>query len=76
MLELSKCTVLVVDDITEAFDEKRQIFSEERLIEEVSKHREYTASKLANEIFQKVQSFSEKISQADDITILNLRYLP
>jgi hypothetical protein len=31
MLELSKCTVPVVDDITEAFDEKKQIFSTERL---------------------------------------------
>jgi hypothetical protein len=31
MLELSKCTAHVVDDITEAFDEKRQIFSTERV---------------------------------------------
>jgi hypothetical protein len=31
MYELSKCTVPVVDDITEASDEKRQIFSTERL---------------------------------------------
>ncbi len=31
MYELSKCTVLVVDDITKAFDEKRQIFSAERV---------------------------------------------
>ena len=31
MYELSKCTVLVVDDITEAFDEKRLIFQAERV---------------------------------------------
>jgi hypothetical protein len=31
MYELSKCSVPVVDDIMEAFDEKRQIFSAERL---------------------------------------------
>jgi hypothetical protein len=31
MLELSKGTVPVVDDITEAFDEKREIFSAERV---------------------------------------------
>ena len=31
MLELSKCTVLVADVITEAFDEKREIFSAERV---------------------------------------------
>jgi serine phosphatase RsbU (regulator of sigma subunit) len=52
------------------------MFSEERLIEEVSMHREYTASKLADEVFQKVQSFSGKMPQTDDITILNVRYLP
>jgi sigma-B regulation protein RsbU (phosphoserine phosphatase) len=67
---------IYTDGVTEAFDKERQMFSEERLIEEVYKHREYTASKLADEIFQKVQSFSEKIPQADDITILNVRYLP
>jgi hypothetical protein len=31
VLELSKCTVLVADVITEAFDEKREIFSTERV---------------------------------------------
>ncbi len=31
MYELSKCTVLVVDDITQAFDEKGLIFSAERV---------------------------------------------
>jgi hypothetical protein len=31
VLELSKCTVLVADVITEAFDEKREIFSAERV---------------------------------------------
>ena len=76
MLQSLDMVCIYTDGVTEAFDEKRQMFSEERLIEEVSKHKEYTASKLANEVFQKVQSFSEKTSQADDITILNLRYLP
>ena len=44
--------------------------------EEISQHVEYTASELADKIFRKVQSFSEKIPQTDDITILNVRYLP
>ncbi len=76
MLQSFDMICIYTDGITEAFDEKRQMFSEERLIEEVSRHREYTASKLADEVFQKVQSFSGKMPQTDDITILNVRYLP
>ncbi len=76
MLKSLDMICICTDGVTEAFDEKEEMFSEERLIEEVYKHREYTAGGLADEIFQKVQSFSEKMPQADDITILNLRYLP
>ncbi|MCP4268467.1 MAG: SpoIIE family protein phosphatase [Candidatus Brocadiaceae bacterium] len=76
MLKSLDMICICTDGVTEAFDEKEEMFSEERLIEEVYKHREYTAGELADEIFQKVQSFSEKMPQADDITILNLRYLP
>ncbi len=76
LLQSQDMICMYTDGVTEAFDEKRQMFSEERLIEEVSGHREYTASKLADEVFQKVQSFSEKMPQADDITILNVRYSP
>ncbi len=76
MLQSLDMICICTDGVTEAFDEKEEMFSEERLIEEVYKHREYTAGELADEIFQKVQSFSEKMPQADDITILNLRYLP
>jgi sigma-B regulation protein RsbU (phosphoserine phosphatase) len=76
MLQSLDMICIYTDGVTEAFDEKREMFSEERLIEEVSGHGEYTARKLADEIFQKVQSFSEKMPQADDITILNVRYLP
>jgi sigma-B regulation protein RsbU (phosphoserine phosphatase) len=76
MLQSLDMLCIYTDGVTEAFNEKRQMFSEERLIEEASGYREYTASKLAEEVFQKVQSFSEKMPQADDITILNVRYLP
>jgi sigma-B regulation protein RsbU (phosphoserine phosphatase) len=76
MLESFDMICIYTDGVTEAFDEKRNMFSEERLIEEVSEHRKYTASKLADELFQKVQSFSKKMPQFDDITILNVRYLP
>ncbi len=76
MLQSFDMISIYTDGVTEAFDEKRNMFSEERLIEEVSEHREYTASELADEVFRKVQSFSIKMPQADDITILNVRYLP
>jgi len=76
MLQSADMICIYTDGVTEAFDEKEEMFSEERLIEEVSRHVEYSASELANEIFRKVQVFSEKMPQADDITILNIRYLP
>jgi len=76
LLQSRDMICIYTDGVTEAFDEQRHMFSEERLIEVVSGHREYTVSKLADEVFRKVQSFSEKMPQADDITILNVRYLP
>ncbi len=76
MLQSFDMICIYTDGVTEAFDKKRDMFSEERLIDEVSEHREYTACDLAEKVFQKVQSFSEKTPQADDITILNVRYLP
>jgi sigma-B regulation protein RsbU (phosphoserine phosphatase) len=76
LLQSRDMICIYTDGVTEAFDEQRHMFSEERLIEVVSGHREYTVSKLSDEVFRKVQSFSEKMPQADDITILNVRYLP
>ena len=76
MLQALDMICIYTDGVTEAFNERRQVFSEERLIEEVLELREYTTSKLVEEVFQKVQSFSEKMPQADDITILNVQYLP
>ncbi len=76
MLQSLDMICVYSDGVTEAFDEQRELFSEERLIEEVSKIGECSASALAERIVQKVRSFSDGLPQSDDITILNVRYVP
>jgi len=66
---------MYTDGVTEAFNDKREMFSAERLKEEVRLCRQDTAEKLARETLQKVRSFTGKTPQSDDITILVLKYL-
>jgi sigma-B regulation protein RsbU (phosphoserine phosphatase) len=65
---------LYTDGITEAVNTDGEMFSEERLKEEVSGCREVSVSALAGEILQKVERFSDGAPRADDITVMVLRY--
>jgi len=75
-LELSKGDTLYMytDGVTEAFNSKREQFSDERLKQNVSFNSADTSEKLVVDILKKVRSFAHKMPQSDDITIMALRY--
>jgi len=75
ILEPGDTLFLYTDGVTEACNNKEELFSEERLIGKVSYHRNDSMKELALSILQEVTLFSQGMPQADDITILGLRYL-
>jgi phosphoserine phosphatase RsbU/P len=66
---------LYTDGVTEAFDGTGQMFSEERLHDEVSAHRKESVAELAGNTMRMVKAHARGVPQSDDITIVVLRYL-
>ncbi len=65
---------LYTDGVTEAFDGKGEMYSEERLTEEVSAHAGDSAAELAEDTMRKVRAHAAGAPQSDDITIVVCRY--
>jgi sigma-B regulation protein RsbU (phosphoserine phosphatase) len=74
LLEPGDTLYLYTDGVTEAVNEKNEQFTEERLKNEMSTHRRYTVKELVRGTFRLVDSFASGMPQADDITVLTLRY--
>jgi sigma-B regulation protein RsbU (phosphoserine phosphatase) len=66
---------LYTDGVTEAFDREGEMFSEERLHDEISARRGESVAELAMDTMQMVKTYSSGAPQSDDITIVVLRYL-
>lgn len=69
-------TVLLAytDGVTEAFDVDDKAFGEERLREAVTPVRQRTCKEITDALLAEIASFSEGAPQADDITIVALRF--
>ena len=67
--------LLYTDGVTEAVDKAGQFFSEERLEQFLTADPTRTADQLVSDLHAAVQGFSKGTPQADDITVLALRYL-
>lgn len=65
---------LYTDGVTEAMDRNENLFSEERLIEELRRLNGRSLRETVSGIMSEVKGFSEGVPQADDITMLVLRY--
>jgi len=65
---------LYTDGVTEAFNKERDLFSEERLIENLSTHYNTPIQELVSKIFQDIKDFAPGVPQSDDITIMALRF--
>ena len=68
--------VLYTDGVTEAIDKNGEFFSEERLEQFLAAHASTkTPEQLVVDLHAAVQDFSRGVPQADDVTVLSLRYL-
>jgi phosphoserine phosphatase RsbU/P len=64
--------VLYSDGVTESFDDKNEEFGEQRLIQALERHRNFSSEALMNSILDDVRSFSPR-EQHDDITLIVAR---
>ena len=66
---------LYTDGVTEAIDSKEKLFGEDRLLDALKAAHEPDPHVLCGVVRSVVAAFSEGLSQADDITVLAVRYL-
>ncbi len=65
---------LYTDGVTEAFDRERRMFSEPRLVEEVSARAGDSAAELVEGILRRVRDHAGDAPQSDDITMVVVKY--
>lgn len=67
-LEPESVLVFVTDGLTEARALDKKQFGFDRILKEIKKHRDQSAQKIADRLYEKVRSYSGKGMQEDDIT--------
>jgi phosphoserine phosphatase RsbU/P len=73
-LEAGDTLVLFSDGVTEAMDPKEEFFGMPRLIQLLTGHNETPLDTLQKVVLEAVENFSRGASQADDLTLLLVRY--
>jgi len=74
-LEPGDTLVLFSDGVTEAADPEEQMFGVPRLSESLAGHHDAALDQLQKKVVDSVENFARGASQADDITLLFIRYL-
>jgi len=65
---------LYTDGVTEAMNEQLELFSDPRLLETINNYTDAAPEKLLSSIFKEIDFFAGNAEQADDITMLALKY--
>ena len=73
-LEPGDTLVLFSDGVTEAADPEDEMFGIPRLTEAIAGHHDAPLDQLQKRVVDSIESFSRGASQADDITLLLIRY--
>jgi phosphoserine phosphatase RsbU/P len=73
-LEPGDTLVLFSDGVTEAMDPGQELFGVARLRDMLGTHTETPLDKLQKAVLESVENFSRGASQADDLTLLLIRY--
>ncbi len=68
--------VVYSDGVTEAVDDKEELFGIERLVNMLRDRRDYSAENLVNAILAEVRGFSGDEPMADDLTLIILKTTP
>ena len=74
-LEPGDTIVLFTDGVTEQRNPEGEMFGDDRLLEVVNRLAHEPVEKVEEAIFRSVQEFRRGEEQADDITVLVVRYL-
>ena len=76
-LRMKAGSVLLIysDGVTEAFNNRDEAFSEHRLRETIARHRQSTVREMTEALVDEIDSFCKDAPQADDITVLALRFV-
>ena len=74
-IQLAEDDILVIytDGITEAMNHKRELFSEERLLDVVRNHGNLQAQEFIDKLKDEIHSFTEGYEQNDDITLVAIK---
>lgn len=72
-LDAGDSIFLYTDGVTEAMDPKKEMFSENRLSNEIRSLQNSSSQEIVSTILEKVTNFSRGVPQADDITLMNIR---
>ena len=75
MLGANDLIYMYTDGVTEAFNDKHEVFSEDRLKNEITKHRQEEIKDLVSHTFHSIETFAKDAPQSDDITILVVKRL-
>jgi serine phosphatase RsbU (regulator of sigma subunit)/tetratricopeptide (TPR) repeat protein len=65
--------IIYTDGITEAMNQKRQLFGEERFLEGIRKNGNLAAETFVENLQQDILSFTEGMAQNDDITLVSIK---
>jgi phosphoserine phosphatase RsbU/P len=65
---------LYTDGVTEAFNSKRELFSDERLKDCVGAYAGKPVQEMVKGVLQEIRAFAQGAPQSDDITIMALKY--
>lgn len=74
-LESGDLLLLVTDGIEETFNSNDEFFGRERLLEVAQNHRDQSAEKMVQAVFEAATQFAEGEAQEDDFTILVIKVL-
>jgi sigma-B regulation protein RsbU (phosphoserine phosphatase) len=74
VLQKGETIFLYTDGVTEAMNEKEELFSEERLKKDINALKDKPIQEVAAGITEKVKAFSQGVPQTDDITMMILRF--
>ena len=70
-----ECLMIYTDGVTDATDTSGAMFGTDRLVESVNMSDRFDADSLTRGVFSTVEEFSRGAPQADDITVLTVRFL-
>ncbi len=74
MLGRNESLFLYTDGVTEAMNERDELFSEERLKKELSKDQERTVDQVIHAVMREMAEFTGSTPQSDDITMMMITY--